>query len=250
MSDPRIRAAREALDRLLHDEDTRRRFLAEGPSALGVDEQTAEAFGAVDPLQLESSARKISSDLLARKHRGSPGLLESYAATLGDINVRESLLPRFVASRHYAAYRELSVAGEPGLCIEEAFYRFLDEEEVGAPKVRRGEFLQALFRALAVQPRPSFRVPPEVRRTAQGGYLLVDHTPEGPRLYAVARGRLLFGPLTPLLARVLEWARPEERSLPRPDDVTDPRAWDACVQKLMALGLLAAPAHPDVQQRP
>lgn len=233
MSDPRITAVKHVLLRLLHDEDTRRRFVQHGPSALGTDDDTARALGTIDCKQLESTAARIAGDLLTRKHRGSDGLEESFRETLAGVDVREALLSRFVASRFYAAYRELEGARGKGLCIEEAFYRFLDDEDVGERTTRRREYLDALFRALCLQPRPLFRVPDEVVRLPAGGYRHVERTPAGPFLYAVVGGRLVRGPLTELLARVLE-----HEGVRSPDDTVPPHAWSACVEKLTTLGLL------------
>jgi len=199
------------VDRLLHDAGARAAFLkrppANGPLA---------SLRAAD---LEHAARVIVRETLHRRQLGCGDLAGAYARTLAGRDVT-ALLERFLASQAYARHREVPLAGL-GICLEEAFYRFAADDPSIDQTTLTHEFLAAMVRALAVSPEPGFTVPPELRACPGGHFALHG---EGPHLYAITRGRIVSGAVTPLLADLLTGAAP-------------PAAAPAAHAQLCALGL-------------
>ncbi len=229
-----ISTARELLHRLLHSPETRAAFVATGPAGIDAPDSLHSALESIDHRQLTATADAIASGLIHRKHRGSPGLAASYSKSLESANLTapdafKEVVRRFVGSVPFANYREIPTAEGKGLCIEEAFFLFLEEAKLGDSETRRNEFWTALFRALALQPDPNFRIPLAVQRTWRG-YRYVAATAEGPRLYAAVDGRFLTGVLTPLLANVLA-----TNGARHPNG---PQGWDECAQRLQTMGVL------------
>jgi hypothetical protein len=119
---------------LLYDQGARRRFVATGGgpplSSLRADE-------------LEEAPREVRRMMLGRRHRGTGGLAMWFAETLiawrtahpEDADL-DGLATAFCASADCAEWRE-SFTGEPGISLEEAFYRFLTEAAVGDPRETR-----------------------------------------------------------------------------------------------------------------
>jgi hypothetical protein len=169
-------------------------------------------FDTIDTEQLERAAVLLRRDVLKRRRRGAPALVDQYAETLVGQDV-DAIAEAFVRSRHFADYRELP-HGEPGLCVEEAFFRFLGDAGVGERSVRVREYLRAAAQALVVQPNPAFAIPRPFRR-AGGGWVAID---EGPTLYAAVGGRFVQGPVPPVVALALttDGRHPDARAaLPR-----------------------------------
>jgi hypothetical protein len=146
--------------------------------------------------------------VLERSYRGTGGIIAWYPRTIAawreahpdDVELG-LLAARFCASAPCRAWRELSAA-EPGLSLEEAAYRFFVENEVGAAAVREEEFLGAIVRSLAVTPRSHFLWPESVRPAPGGGFALTrTHI-----LHAALDGSYLRGPVTPLIAELLDGA--------------------------------------------
>jgi hypothetical protein len=159
-----------------------------------------------DRAELEEAARAVRRMVLERTHRGSGGLTSWYPATLAAWraghpadHTLDELLGRFCASRSCAAWRELP-AGPPGLSLEEALYRFFDENDIGDPAVREEELLGAVVRGLAITPRARLAWPRQVR-AAPGGCFAVSRCLV---LHAALDGRYHRGPVTPLIAALLE----------------------------------------------
>jgi hypothetical protein len=144
-------------------------------------------FDTIDTAQLERTAQKIQRDTLRRRRRGAPPLVEQFAATLANESI-DPIATAFIHSEHYAAYREVP-SGPPGLCIEEAFYRFLDAHEIGPAQMRRVEYLRAAGQALVVHPRPAFTIPRPFVFTA-GAWVAFA---EGPTMFAALPGRFVQG---------------------------------------------------------
>ncbi len=190
----------QALDRLLHDAGYRAAFLAGATLDLAPDD--LDALRCLDPVELESAAAGVRRDLMTRGYRGSGGLAAVFPRTLA---AWEQDLDGFLASPAYAAYREVPFAGA-GTCLEEAFYRFCEAENIGDAVTREHEFLGAILRALAVSSDPAFTLPPEIRRVP-GGFLAIASR-GAPMLYLAVHGRLITGELTPFLAELV-W-EPEE----------------------------------------
>jgi hypothetical protein len=221
----------EALDRLLRREEVLAAFLVDGPGALDVSAEDAEALGAVDRGELARTARQIREQILIVQHRGCGSLRTLYTRTIAGAD-EAGLAAAFVGSEEYAGYRELPFAG-PGVCLEEAFYRFAEARGLGEAEAREEEFLLAVVRALVMSPDPDFVVPGELRR-APGGYYAVSERGE-PRLFAALGGRMVVGPITPFLADVLRGDRAEAA---RRHGV-DAEVLAVAVERFVALGLLA-----------
>jgi hypothetical protein len=150
----------------------------------------------------------------------------------------DELAGRFAESPRFEAYRALPTCAET-LSLEEAFYRFAEDEAIGEASVRLTECASAIVRALAVTPSPSFRLPDFVRRAPQGCYAIVP----GPMLIAALGGQLVSGALTPFLAALLAGDEPAEL-LGRRFGVDAPALGAVC-EELRRLGLFADETSAD-----
>jgi hypothetical protein len=162
-------------------------------------------FAALDRDELDEAARGVRRMVLGRTHRGSGGPTDWFPRTIAvwraahpEDEALDELAARFCASPHCAAWRELA-AEAPGISLEEALYRFLDEADVGDAAEREDELLAAIARALAVTPRARFAWPALFRR-APGGCFALSRL---DRLHAALDGRYVCGPVTPLVAAIL-----------------------------------------------
>jgi hypothetical protein len=228
-----------ALDRLLHHRGYRAAFLAGHLDALDLSAEDREAIASIDPEALAREADAVREDLLHRRHRGTGGLLSRYPRTLtawrsahpddGDL---VELISRFMESEAFGAYREIPFAG-PGQSLEEAFYRFCEDEGIGAAEDREDELLAAVMKALLLSPDPSFTLPAEVR-AASSGFFAVSRRGE-PRLHAAVSGRYLTGALTPFLADLL--LSPEDPTAIAARHGVTPAVREASLSRLAALGL-------------
>lgn len=201
MSAPRTMP--DILERLLTDPRFRADFIA-GRSDLPA------AFQTVDPVQLVRTADQLAKDLLQRQFRGSGGLLSRYPRTLAAVPAGglEALMSDFVASAPYRDYREWPREGR-GRCLEEVFYRFAEEIDLGDPAEREAEFLAAMIRAVLLSPDPGFALPPELVRRANGVVFAVGRRGDPPQLFAATPRGLVQGPLTRFLADLLGDEAPE-----------------------------------------
>ncbi|HVK70348.1 MAG TPA: hypothetical protein VM694_38105 [Polyangium sp.] len=197
----------QALDRLLHHRSYREAFLEGRVDELDVSEGDLRALQSIDPEQLRRTVERVRVDVVQRRHRGSGGLLTIYARTLDawrathpEDHELEELLASFLESPAFDAYRAHSHAG-PGVCLEEAFFRFCDARGIGDGAVREAEFLTAMMKARLMSPRPDFTLPAEVRVVPEGVFAVGKRA--GPTLYAAVRGKLVLGPITPFLAELL-----------------------------------------------
>jgi len=107
--------------------------------------ERAGKLRAIDPAQLQKAAERVREETLERKHRGSGGLLSLYPRTVGawrqehpEDSKLEELAALFLESRAFESYRERPFAG-PGICLEEAFYRYCEEKEIGERAAREDE---------------------------------------------------------------------------------------------------------------
>lgn len=179
-------------------------------------------FGTIDKTQLAGTAAQLRKDLIHKQFRGSGGVLERFGGTLrgllsaGDaaaVNAAlDDVFARFVASEAYRTYREWPRTGD-GACLEEAFYRFAEAEDIGDPAVREQEFLMAVVRAILLSPEPGFAVPTEVSLRDNGSAVAIAR--RGPRPFVVAataRG-LVQGAITPLIADLVAGADPSSTAL-------------------------------------
>jgi hypothetical protein len=216
-------ALEEALAALLYDEGARARFRAGARDP---------ALAALDVDELEETAQTVRRMILERAHRGTGGIRAWYPQTIaawrtahaGDSEL-DRLMADFCRSASAGEWRD-AVVGAPGLSLEEALYRFFDENDVGDAAVREEEFLGAIVRALAVTPRARFIWPATIRRAPGGCFALTGELV----LHAAIDGRYLRGVVTSLIARVL---------LGETVDDTPPRAVEQVRAQLRAMRLIA-----------
>jgi hypothetical protein len=231
----------DALDRLIHRRSWREAFLAGRTEALGLVDEDLEALASLSPEELEREAASVREDLLRRRHRGSGTLRDLYPRTLAAWTVAHpddadfvELLSRFMESGAFEGYREIPFAGR-GLCLEEAFYRFCEAEEIGEAADREAEFLGAMIKAVLTSPDPDFTLPAELHATAQGFFAVAERGAE-PRLFAAVARRMITGALTPFLADLL--LRDENPTCVAERHGVSGAVAEAALAKLAALGLL------------
>lgn len=204
----------EALDRLLHRRSYREAFLAGRFAELDLAPEDLAALASIDRAELASAAGRVRGELLQRRHRGSGGVLALYPITLDayqrahpdDADLTE-LAAAWMETAAFEAYREIPHGGA-GLSLEESFYRFAEDAEIGEASARESEFLAAIIKALVMSPRPSFTLPVEIRRAPQGHYAV--GTRGAPTLFAALGRRFVVGPITPFLAELLMGSPPRD----------------------------------------
>jgi len=241
----------EALERLLTVRAYREAFLAGRSEELQLSASDLLALESIDREQLVATAERVRDELLNRRYRGSGGLEALYPRTLAawreahpEDSALHELLHTFLESEAYRGYREVPHAGL-GACLEEAFFDFVEARDIGDAAVREEEFLVAMSKALALSPRPGFRVPSCVKRVPQG-YAAVT-TRSGPVLCAAllpvaadttqSQGRVLRGEITAFLAALID--APEAAvEIARRDGVTDD-VREASIARLRSMGLVA-----------
>jgi hypothetical protein len=162
-------------------------------------------FALLDPTELIETAASVRRMVRDRRHRGTGGIVDWYPRTIAAWRVShpedaalDRLIGEFCASPHCGAWRELP-AGDPGICLEEALYRFFCDIQLGDSNEREDEFLGAVVRALAVTPRASFVWPHALRSAPGGCFALTDKQ----ILHAALDGRYRTGPVTALVAALL-----------------------------------------------
>ena len=189
----------QALDRLLHDSRYLTAFLSNDQSALQLNEHDLDALQTIDREQLLRAHRGVRAQVLRRSHRGCGSITTLFPETLASWTEAhptderlESLSASFLASPAFQAHHEVAFSGA-GQCVEEAFYRFAEQVNIGDPAVREREFLHAMARALTMSPTPAFRVPPELRRDGDAWVGVTRRS--GPTLFAATPKGLVTGPL-------------------------------------------------------
>ncbi len=185
-----------------------------------------------DARQVERTAARLTRDVLARRRRGALPLTECFSGSLA-AGACADLASRFCQSRWFAEHGELPDRSDQ-LSAEEAFYRFLCDEQIGPPELRHAEFADAIISALAVQPRAAFRVPREVERASFGYFALVELSGR-TLVFAATRDRMVRGPIDRLAAEVLRQrgTRPHGSEISR-------SVWQAVVERLALTGLTLA----------
>ncbi|TCP55936.1 hypothetical protein EV586_103595 [Tumebacillus sp. BK434] len=218
----------QALYRLLHHRTAREAFLAGRYEELGWPDELLQAFATVDPDELSATAKQICRNLLAGERGFNRGLRGAYSRVFQALEAggRKALevVYAFVESDVYAHYRELPYAGE-GICVEEAFYEFLQRDPWFVRDARMRcllthEFLTALMGILTVNQDPAFRVRTELvqdngaarfavlcypRAVAEalGGRTISGEDAEVCWLYAATKERFIGGPVSELVAEVM-----------------------------------------------
>lgn len=231
-----------ALERLLVDRAYRSAFLERRFDALDLAPGVLEALSTIDRAQLVRTADRVCADILTRQYRGSGGLQKLYPQTFAAWARAHpedaaagfvELGLRFLESPAYQRYREFPYAGV-GDCLEEAFFRFAEAADLGAPETRERERTVAVVKALALNPRPGFAIPEGVKRVRRGYFAVTRSGP--PHLCAAVGGQLVEGPLTPFLAALLISGRPAPEVAA--EHGVDPPVLAASLQQLRALGVL------------
>ncbi len=196
-------------------------------------------FARSDLSQVERTAARVRSDVFSRKRRGARSLTDLYAGTLAGVD-HPALAKAFFRSPWFLAYGELP--DRPAqYSAEEAFYRFLCDENIGPADLRFAELADAMIQALVVQPRPAFRVPPEIEQ-APFGYFALAELAGRTWLFAAARGSIVRGPVDAAVAAVLR-----HRGLEPSDAVISATAWRAAVTVLESSGLGVTARKPQVR---
>ena len=200
----------EALDRLLHHRGYRQAFLDDRWEELDLDPTDWPHLETIDRTQLQRAAAGIAKDLLARKHRGCGGLAVAFEKSLahwqeaqGKHADIEELIYRFLESPAYDDYKELAV-GEPGLCVEEAFYRFALREGIGPRAMLEREYLTAGIKAVSMEPAHAFRLPAGLRRRGRLLFAVQYEDETDPTLFASVAGQFIHGKVSPLVAGLIE----------------------------------------------
>ncbi len=197
----------EVLCALVYRRSFRARFRAGARTELGIDPADVDDLGALDLDELERAATLTCEGLLDRAHRGVGSLREAFPRSIGAYCTQfdeGAVAMDFAESEAFAAFRGGLGAEAPGPPLEATFGDFL--EGALAPEwqsLAREERALAVLRALLVTPAPAFAVPDWVRATPAGHCAIVRR--EGaPLLVAALHGRLVTGPVTPLIAEILE----------------------------------------------
>jgi hypothetical protein len=186
----RGQAIEEALAALLYGETT----------------STEPLLATLDANEVAETAATVRRMIRERAHRGTGGLADWYPKTIAAWRARhpedsdlDQLITAFCASRHARAWREMPF-GQSGISLEEAFHRFFTEHGVGDPAEREEELLGAVVRALAVTPCAQFTWPEAIRRGPNGCFAISRSL----MLHAALGGNYLHGPITPLVAALLD----------------------------------------------
>ena len=189
--------------------------------------------------ELTTAAHTLARETLRRRQVGCGDLRAAYPLTLAALTASRGSLDAvsvaFLASPAYTTFRE--TPGDPGACLEDAFYRFCLATTTPAECPRRSlahEHLLALAKALTICPHPGFTIPPE-RGPCPGGWVAV-HRDAGapPHLFAAAHGRVIAGELTPLLADLIDQGPGAAAHHPG----TPPAVIAAALAQLHTLGVL------------
>ena len=207
----------EALDRLLHQRPYRQAFLEGRWSELELAPDDLSELETVDRQQLSRAAEGIVRDLLQRKHRGCGGLAaafeESISAWLAGQEDPTDLLSlgyAFVEAPEYRSYRELSV-GAPGLCLEEAFYRFARRKEIAPSELLEREYLRAAIKAVCMEEAPGFALPSGLERRGDMVFAMQHTLDRDVAFFCCIGGRITEGRLPLLVARLIEAQGASER---------------------------------------
>jgi len=160
--------------------------------------------------------RRARAQVLARSGRGVGRLVDVYPVAIAawcagrdESDVLDALVIAFLESASGRAWSEFAWA-VPGLCIEDAFGRFL------APGSH--EHLLACARVLAVHRAPPFTIPDAFSPAAKGWFAIGGDVE--PVLYAAVDGKLIHGVITPLVRDLLGGARPHGSEVAREQLVT------------------------------
>ncbi len=192
----------EVLCALVYRRSFRTRFLAGERAELGIDAEDAADLAGLDPAELERTAALTCGALLEASHRGVGTLREAFPRGIrayATIRDEADLALDFADSPAFARLGPEACAPP----MEAIFGDFL-EAALGEPwqPVIHEERALAVLRALVVTPAPAFAIPTWVR-SAPAGHFAIVRGAAAPLLIAALHGRLLTGPITPLIAGIL-----------------------------------------------
>lgn len=182
----------DLLMRLLLDADLRARLADEGAEAVAADPGELECLASVDLAELDTTARRLRSQVwrpgsggsLATTFPRSLRLLQDTGATESD------LLTGFLGSPHFARFRLIPYTA-PGLSVEEAFASYLLEgAEARAPRdTVTHELMIALFTALTCEQPLSFVIEAEgIIPTERGHAAVRTYAASSVALWGAAAG--------------------------------------------------------------
>ncbi|MFI6467884.1 hypothetical protein [Streptomyces sp. NPDC050528] len=182
----------DLLMRLLLDADLRTRLAEEGAEAVAADPGELECLASVDLAELDTTARRLRSQVwrpgsggsLATTFPRSLRLLQDTGATESD------LLTGFLGSPHFARYRLIPYT-TPGLSAEEAFASYL-LDDAGTGELRdtvTHELMIALFTALTCEQPLSFVIEAEgIVPTGRGHAAVRAYAAASAATWAAASG--------------------------------------------------------------
>ncbi len=228
------------LYRLLFQRSYRDAFLRGDIEALGLSPSDVSAFSTVDRGELARAARLACDGILRRSHRGTGSLLDAFAQTIGawrhahPNHSLEDLADELTQSLHFERYR-VQPCGSGGLSLQEVFFRFAEDAEIGDAPTRKAECARALLKTLVVTPAPTLALPPFIFRAPKGHFAILE---EGePTLMAAVEGRFVTGPITRFLAELLISGESPSHVAERFG--VDAAVLDASCDELRRLGLFA-----------
>ena len=131
-----------------------------------------------------------------------PRTIEAWRAAFQNADL-DDLAAELAESEAFRPWSPADAGDALGPPIEDVFRIFC--EQSAGPEVAtlaRSECAAAIVRALVVNPRPSFAIPSFLRVAPRGHYSVI-HQDGSDFLVAALDGRLVSGPLTPLLGAIL-----------------------------------------------
>lgn len=182
----------------------RRRALHSGDD-LGLPSELAADLRDPTRCDVDALSAEIRARLPQRANRGVGRLQDVFERTVAAFHTRmgpdhPAPFDAFLASAQARRWRPVPYAGL-GPCLEECFARWAQEQAWSDAAVVEHELLSAVSRALAADPTPAF-VPPAAFHGVPGHWVAVT-SGEPPVLYAAVHGRVVTGPVTPLIAGVV-----------------------------------------------
>jgi hypothetical protein len=201
-----------ALYSLLYRRRAREALASSDAERLGISSKELGLLATVDREQLERAARLATEGILSRAYWSDGTLLEAYPRTIeawrraNPRRTLEDLAADFAESPHFEGYRAIPAASN-GTSLEEAFFRFCEEEGIADRATRKAECARAVIRSLVTTPAPSFRLPDFVLPAPKCHFAIVEED-DGTTLFAAIEHRLITGRITPFLAGLLASREP------------------------------------------
>ena len=202
------------LQSLVYDEGARQRFL--DGEVIGAQD-LRHLFGELDTRELTSLAELTASTTLERAHAGVGRLETTFDAAFrawrelhgegtSAQTSAKAMIRRFLAAEGRDVVEGMSEI--PGPSVEECFARFCIREGLMNEAQADLTLARAITRAVAVCQEPGFTLPRGIERCAHGLRSVVWTEP--PTLVALARGQVLEGAITPLIADLLRGVPTDE----------------------------------------